>query len=57
LGGKPERDHQEGQDIGEWIILRWVLEIEWGGIDWIGLGQHRDQWIALVNAIMNLRVP
>jgi hypothetical protein len=29
----------------------------WGGIDWIGLPQDRDQWTALVNMIMNLRVP
>ena len=28
-----------------------------GGIDWIDLAQNRDMWRALVNAIMNLRVP
>jgi hypothetical protein len=43
---------------------RWVdnikmdrLEIDWGGVDWIGLAQDRDKWRALVNAVMNLRVP
>jgi hypothetical protein len=33
------------------------LEIGWGGVDWIGLAQDRDKWRALVNAVMNLRVP
>jgi hypothetical protein len=32
-------------------------EIEWGGVDWIGLAQDRDKWRALMNAVMNLRVP
>jgi hypothetical protein len=34
-----------------------LLEITWGGADWIGLAQNRDKWTALVNAVMNLRVP
>jgi hypothetical protein len=29
----------------------------WCGVDWIDLAQDRDQWTALVNMIMNLRVP
>jgi hypothetical protein len=32
-------------------------EIEWCGVDWIGLAQDRDRWRALVNVVMNLRVP
>jgi hypothetical protein len=46
------------------LRFRWVdnikmdlLEIGWGGVDWIGLAQDRDKWRALVNAVMNLRVP
>jgi hypothetical protein len=34
-----------------------LREIGWGGMDWIDLAQDRDQWTALVNAVMNLRVP
>jgi hypothetical protein len=34
-----------------------LLEIGWGGLDWIGLDQDRDKWRALVNAVMNIRVP
>jgi hypothetical protein len=33
-----------------------LLEIDWGGVDWIGLAQYRVKWGALVNAVMNLRV-
>jgi hypothetical protein len=32
-------------------------EIGWGGVDSIGLVQDRDQWRAIVNEVMNLRVP
>jgi hypothetical protein len=33
-----------------------LSEIRWGGMDWIDLAQDRDQWRALVNAVMNLPV-
>jgi hypothetical protein len=32
-------------------------EVGWGDVDWIGLAQNRDKWRALLNAVMNLRVP
>jgi hypothetical protein len=34
-----------------------LREILWGGMDWIYLAEDRDQWRALVNTVMNLRVP
>jgi hypothetical protein len=57
---------------GKFILLndsnrprrRWVSfikidlgEIGWDGMDWIALAQDRDRWRALVNTVMNLRVP
>jgi hypothetical protein len=43
---------------------RWVdnikmdlTEIGWDGVDWIDMAQDRDQWRALVNTVLNLRVP
>jgi hypothetical protein len=46
------RRHKWDDDIK--VDLR---EIVWGGMDWIDLAEDRDQWRALVNTIMNLRVP
>jgi hypothetical protein len=35
-----------------------LVEVGWGDVDWIGLVQDRDnRWRALVNSVLNLRVP
>jgi hypothetical protein len=34
-----------------------LREIGWDSMDWIDLAQDGDKWRALVNSVMNLRVP
>jgi hypothetical protein len=34
-----------------------LKEIGWEGVDWIDMPQDRDTWRALVNTIINLRIP
>jgi hypothetical protein len=44
--------------VGGSITLKMdIREIGWGGMDWIYLAQDRDQLRALVNTVMNFRVP
>jgi hypothetical protein len=38
------------------IIKMDVREIGWDGMDWIDVAHDRDQWRALLNTVMNLRV-
>jgi len=52
-----ERVYLEDSGIDGRIILRWLFR-KWDvGMDWIVLAQDSDTWRALVNAVMNLRVP
>jgi hypothetical protein len=56
-GNRRATDHLEDQDVDERITLKYISK-EWdGGMDWIDLVRNRDSWRALVNAVMNLRVP
>jgi hypothetical protein len=58
LESEKEKHHQEDLDVGEMIILRWILrEIGLGGVDWINLSQYRSHWRALLKIVMNLRFP
>jgi hypothetical protein len=34
-----------------------LREIIWDGVDWIDMAQDRDQWRALVNTVLNVRIP
>jgi hypothetical protein len=59
LVGKPEGKKSLRRPRCRWVvnIIMDLREIGWGGMDWIDLAQNRDQWRALVNTVMNLRVP
>jgi hypothetical protein len=59
LVGKPERRRPLGRPRRRWVdnIKIDLRDIGWDGVDWIDLALDRDQWRALVNTVMNLRVP
>jgi hypothetical protein len=53
-----KREYFERPGLDGRIILRWIFrKCDFGGMDWIELAQDRDRWRALVNAVINLRVP
>jgi hypothetical protein len=56
---KPEGSTPLGRSRRRWEdnIKMNLREIEYGGMDWIYLPQDRDPWRALVNTIINIRVP
>jgi hypothetical protein len=57
-GNLRERDHLEDPAADGRIILRWIFrQVGCEGIDWIDVVEDRDRWRALVNAVMNRRVP
>jgi hypothetical protein len=59
LVGNPEGKRSLGRPRCRWVdnIKMNLREIGWDGMDWINLAQDRDQWRALVSAVMNLWVP
>jgi hypothetical protein len=59
LVGKPEGRRALGRPRRRWVnnIRMDLGEVGWGDVDWIGLPQDRDRWRALVNSVLNLRVP
>jgi len=48
--GRPRRRWKDNTNMD-------LQKVGCGGMDWIELAQHRDRWLALVNAITNLRFP
>jgi hypothetical protein len=59
LVGKPEEKKPLRRQRHRWVdnIKMDLSAIGWGGTNWIDVAQNRDKWRALVNKVMNLRVP
>jgi hypothetical protein len=59
LVGKPEGKRPPGRPRRIWVdnIRTDLGEVGWGDVDWIGLAQDRNRLRALVNSVLNLRVP
>jgi hypothetical protein len=59
LVGRPEGRRPLGRPRRRWEdnIKMDLREIRFGDVDWIHLAQDRDRWRALVNTVMNFRVP
>jgi hypothetical protein len=58
LVGKSDGKRPLGRPTRRWNDIRIDLkDIGWEGVDWMHLAQDRDQWRALVNTVINLRVP
>jgi hypothetical protein len=59
LVGRPEWRRPLGRPRRRWEdnIKMDLGEIGFGDVDWILWAQDRDRWRAVVNTVMNLRVP
>jgi hypothetical protein len=59
LVGNPEGMRPLGRPRRRWVdnIRMDLGEVGWGDVDWIGVAPDRDRWRALVNSVLNLRVP
>jgi hypothetical protein len=59
LVGKPEGKILLGRPRRGWVdnIRMDLEEVGWGDVEWIGPAKDRNRWRALVNSVLNLRVP
>jgi hypothetical protein len=57
--GNPEGKRPLGRRRRRWVdnIRMYFREVGWDDVDWIGLAQDRNRWRALVNSVLDLRVP
>ena len=57
-GNLRERDHLGDPGFNGKVVLRWIFwKRDVVCMDWIKLAQDGDRCLALVNAVMNFRVP
>jgi hypothetical protein len=56
---KPEGKRPLGRPRLRWVdnIRTELGEVGWGDVDWIGQAKDRNRWRAVVNSVLNLRVP
>jgi hypothetical protein len=47
----------EDPGVDGWIIIKWIFNKWDGGVAWINMAQDRERWRAVLNAVMNLRLP
>jgi hypothetical protein len=59
LVGNPEGKRPLRRPRRRWVdsIRMQLGEVGWGDVDWIDLAQDRNRWRAVVNSVLNLRVP
>jgi hypothetical protein len=59
LVGKPEGKKPLGKPRRRWVdnIRMDLGDTGWGDVDWIGLAKVRNRWRAVMNLVLNLRVP
>jgi hypothetical protein len=59
LVGKPEGKSPIGRPRRRLVdnIKKDLGEVGWGYVDWVSLAKDRNRWRALVNSVLNLRVP
>jgi hypothetical protein len=59
IGGKVRAKRPLGRPRRTWVdhIRMDLGEVGWGDVDWSGLAKDRNRWRALVNSVLNLRVP
>jgi hypothetical protein len=59
LVGKPEGKRPLGRPRCRWVdnIMMDLGDVGWDDVDWLGLAKDRNRWRALVNSVLNLRVP
>jgi hypothetical protein len=59
VGKGKDRRRPLGRPRRRWLdnIRMDLVEVGWGDVDWIGLAQDRKRWRALLNSVLDLRVP